>query len=529
MGTKMSQQVNSALMRSYKRAENLDGPLLDDTFVPIPQIGSLLSIPEHHILYGRRGTGKTHTLRRLERQRRLAGAAALYLDLRTIGSEAGLYGDEEIPLPSRATTLLVDVVGAIHEGISDLVIADERFAENLHELGPALDSLGEAATEVKVQGSVETEIAEKEGSQKNQELGAKFNISPSSPGLTGSASRSQSHQSESTRRRVERGHERCHIAFGALGSAFKKVTQALGDQGLWLMLDEWSSLPIELQPYLADMLRRTVFTAGIPVKIGAIEGRSRFAELRSNGNYIGIELSAETTILDIDEYMTFDQGASHAIAFFSELIFRHAACLITAYDDELLYDSADDFVRMAFADNAFTRFVEGSEGLPRDALQIAQRCAAQAIDKPITVSNVNNACTSYFLQSKEGMLSRGALNALGEIIDKCIEAESRVIALRRPIQSQKEVVAELYDQRLIHKRGQGVPLPRKPTGGRYDMFLVDLGCFTELINRGQLRLVDHGLRDRGIVSTDRDRHDLRAGTPGRRAGYALVSTADRWR
>jgi hypothetical protein len=163
MGTNMSEQINSALMRSYKRAENLDGPLLDETFVPIPQINDLLSTPEHHILYGRRGTGKTHTLRRLERRRRLAGAAALYLDLRTIGSETGLYGDEEIPLPSRATTLLVDVVGAIHEGISDLVIADERFAEKMHELGPALDSLGVAATEVSVQGSVETEIAEKEG------------------------------------------------------------------------------------------------------------------------------------------------------------------------------------------------------------------------------------------------------------------------------------------------------------------------------------------------------------------------------
>ena len=43
-----------------------------------------------------------------------------------------------------------------------------------------------------------------------------------------------------------------------------------------------------------------------------------------------------------------------------------------------------------------------------------------------------------------------------------------------------------------------MPLPHNPTRGRYDMFLVDLGCFTELINRGQLRLIDHGLRDRGI-------------------------------
>jgi hypothetical protein len=154
MTIKLSEQINRALMRSYKRAENLEGAVLDDTFVPIYQIDSLLSVPEHHILYGRRGTGKTHTLRRLERQRRLVGGAALYIDLRTVGSEAGIYGDEEIPIPSRATTLLVDVAGAIHEGILDLALSDEDLARNLHELGPALDSLGDAATEVRVQGSV---------------------------------------------------------------------------------------------------------------------------------------------------------------------------------------------------------------------------------------------------------------------------------------------------------------------------------------------------------------------------------------
>lgn len=527
MTTKMGERVNSALMRSYKRAENLDGSLLDDTFVPIPQIDSLLSIPEHHVLYGRRGTGKTHTLRRLERQRLLIGGAALYLDLRTVGSESGLYGDEDIPLASRATTLLVDVVSAIHEGISELVLADERFADKLHDLGPALDSLGEAATEVRVQGTVETEITEREGVQKSRDRGIRIDVSHAAPVISGSAATSTSQQAESARRRVERGQERFHVAFGALGSAFKKVAQALGDHGLWLMLDEWSSLPIELQPYLADMLRRTVFTVGIPVKIGAIERRSRFSERRPNGDYVGIELSAETTVLDIDEYMAFDQGAAHAMSFFSELIFRHAACLITAYDDEPIFDDASEFVRMAFADNAFTRFVEGSEGLPRDALQIAQRCASQAIDRPITISNVNNACTSYFLQSKEGMLSNGALSALGQIIDQCVEAESRVIALRRPIQAQKEVVAELYDQRLIHKRGQGASLPDKPPGDRYDLFLVDLGCFTELINRGKLRLVDHGLRDRGIVSTDRDHRA--AGSAPRRVPYALIPAADRWR
>ena len=62
----INEQINNVLMRVYKRAENLDTSLLEDTFVPIAQVDSMLSMAEHHVLYGRRGTGKTHTLRRLE-------------------------------------------------------------------------------------------------------------------------------------------------------------------------------------------------------------------------------------------------------------------------------------------------------------------------------------------------------------------------------------------------------------------------------------------------------------------------------
>jgi hypothetical protein len=526
-----NEQINNVLMRVYKRAENLDTSLLEDTFVPIVQVDSMLSTAEHHVLYGRRGTGKTHTLRRLEQQRRIKGGAALYLDLRIIGSEGGLYSDQATPLPTRATTLLIDVVTAIHEGLLELALNDERFIANLSELSDALDFLATAATEVRMQGDVEQEITLTTERQDDRKSGLKFTASGSSAGVSASKSRTQSRRAESTQRRLERGQEKYHIVFESLASAFSKVASAFGELGLWLMLDEWSSLPIDLQPYLADMLRRSVFVPGVAVKIGAIERRSRFMEAKpgANGDYIGIELGAEASVIDIDEYLTFEQGAHHAQAFFARLLFRHAGQALKDSDGNHLFECEADFSQAAFANDAFIRFVEGSEGLPRDALEIAQKCASQAIDRPISLAHVNSACTSYFLQSKEGRLSEATGKALREVIRKCVEAESRLIALRRPLQSKNEVVAELYDQRLIHRRGQGVFLPDKPVGEAYDVFLVDLGCFVELISRGQLRLIDHGLRDLGIVSANRNRPDAKSIARERRTGYALIPAASRWR
>lgn len=530
MTARVNEQINNVLMRVYKRAENLDGALLEDTFVPIAQVDSMLSTAEHHVLYGRRGTGKTHTLRRLGQQRLLRGGTALYLDLRIIGSESGLYSDQELSLATRATTLLVDVVNAIHEGLLDLVLSDERFIGDLNAISAALDLLADAASEVQVRGDIEQETTRTSGQADDRKSGFSLSASPTAAGLGITRSRERSGRAESTHRRVERGQERYHIVFETLAAAFGKLTSALGDQGLWLMFDEWSSLPVDLQPYLADMLRRTVFVTGISVKIGAIERRSRFMEPSGpNGEYIGIELGAEASVIDIDEYLTFAQGAHHAQAFFAQLLYRHAGRALAGGDGRALFESEADFIQSAFASDAFTRYVEGSEGLPRDSLEIAQKCASLAIDRQISLPHVNTACTSYFLQSKEGRLSDKAVKALREIVRRCVEAETRRIALRRPTQSQNSIVAELYDQRLIHRREQGVSLPGEQASERFDVFLVDLGCFVERINKGHLRLVDHGLRDLGIVAADGDRPGDRDPDARRRPGYTLVPAASRWR
>ena len=272
------------------------------------------------------------------------------------------------------------------------------------------------------------------------------------------------------------------------------------------------------------MLRRTVFITGISVKIGAIERRSRFMEPSGqNGEYIGIELGAEASVIDIDEYLTFAQGAHYAQAFFARLLYRHAGRALADSDGRPLFGSEADFVQAAFASDAFIRYVEGSEGLPRDSLEIAQKCASLAIDRQISLAHVNTACTSYFLQSKEGRLSDKAVKALREIIRRCVEAETRRIALRRrATQSQNSIVAELYDQRLIHRREQGVSLPGEAASERFDVFLVDLGCFVERINKGHLRLVDDGLRDLGIVAADLDRPGVRDPAARRRPGYGML-------
>ncbi|HTI22829.1 MAG TPA: hypothetical protein VL652_17675 [Kutzneria sp.] len=71
-----------------------------------------------------------------------------------------------------------------------------------------------------------------------------------SAGLRFSAGQRRTVRAES--RLLRTGVERHHVLFGPLGRALRAVTKALRPSRLWLLLDEWSSLPLERQPLLAD-------------------------------------------------------------------------------------------------------------------------------------------------------------------------------------------------------------------------------------------------------------------------------------
>src|SRR6185312_1852413 len=126
-------------------------------------------------------------------------------------------------------------------------------------------------------------------------------------------------------RTVRTGAERVHLNFGSISSAISGLIQVLGIRRLWILIDEWSEIPIDLQPYLADLLRRTVLPVReITLKIAAIDHRSNFVLHQGRGEYIGLELGADITAdLNLDDFLVFDNNQSKATEFFKNLLFRH--------------------------------------------------------------------------------------------------------------------------------------------------------------------------------------------------------------
>lgn len=475
--------INKAIFRLSRRAESSARSKLIQTFVDIDPLFSLLSGVDHQILYGRRGTGKTHVLNYLADNREQSGDAVVVTDLRNIGSSAGLYADASVPLPERATHLLVDTLLSIHSSLYEFFI-DLAEELDLSQSGPALDRLADAITEVKVVGSVET--TKSESHSREQKSGTRFALDMSSnpsAALEGDDHKASNETEQSTISR--KGQEKLYVNFGAVGSAFRDIVSCMKGRHLWVLLDEWSSIPLDLQPYLADLIRRSLFSVqGITVKIAAIEHRSSLMIYRESGDYIGIEVGTDSSAdVNLDDFMVFDNDSSKSQEFFQELLAQHifAAANEMGIKNEIPEDSAQLISETFTEKRALEEFVRSCEGVPRDGINIISLAAQKAVDSKISVSHIRTAANTWYQRDKEKAVSSNgvASDLLHWIIDVVIgERKARAFLLKSDENSQ--LIDSLYDSRVLHILKRSVSSNDQP-GVRYDVYKLDYGCYVNLL------------------------------------------------
>ncbi len=480
----MTSAINNAIFRLPKRAEASARPKLIQTFVDIGPLFSLLSGQDHQILYGRRGTGKTHVLNYLADNREQAGDAVVVTDLRNIGSSAGLYADASVPLHERATRLLVDTLLSIHSSLYEFFVELSEELD-LSRSGPALDRLADAITEVKVVGSVAT--TESESHSREQKINTRFSGKIDAKPSISFGSDNESSSSESTQGTISRsGVEQLYVNFGATGAAFRGVVSCMQGRHLWVLLDEWSSIPLDLQPYLADLIRRSLFSVqGITVKIAAIEHRSILMINRGGGDYIGIETGADASAdVNLDDFMVFDNDSERSQEFYQELLAQHifSAAKDMGIENELP-ETTSQLINEAFTEKrALEEFVRACEGVPRDGINIISLAAQKAIESKISVNHVRVAANTWYQRDKEKAVSSNALagELLHWIIDTVIgERKARAFLLRADETSS--LIDSLYDSRVLHVLKRSISSHDHP-GIRYDVYKLDYGCYVNLLS-----------------------------------------------
>jgi hypothetical protein len=481
----MSSAINSAILQLAKRAETNSREILRKTFVDFGNLSSAISTRDHQIIYGRRGTGKTHAFSYLAEKFKSQKDLAVYIDLRTVGSTGGIYYDSHIRVQERASRLLVDVLSRIYNDLFDEVVSNHIGSEyDQNHLIELLDVFHEQSSKVVVTGQTEVEVKNSRSSE-DIEVAEATAIASLTPSLGGKLTGTNVSKSGEERRERENGIRDYSLNFGGVADALSRVLDYIRVPQMWLLLDEWSSVPVDLQPFLADFIKRCLFPLRkLSVKIAAIEQQSKFRASISGGVTIGIEVGADAAAnLDLDDFMVFDSDAKRSAEFFSNLLYNHLR--VIAEERNLTFPGSPAAVvsEIFTQTTAFQEFVRAAEGVPRDAINLIWMAAQKAGDSRLSVNHVRGAAKTWYLRDKLQAVSvdKHLQDLLHWIIDEVIGArKARAFLVPFGAVGTNEHLSRLFESRMIHVVKRGISSKDQP-GRRFDAVALDYGCYVDLI------------------------------------------------
>lgn len=514
--------TNFAFLRIVKRAEQQDESILQKTFVEFGSILTVVTSVDHQVIFGRRGTGKTHLLTKLKQDRSAENLVTVQVDMRNLGSPGGVYADTSLPISERGTRLLIDLLAAIHGKLIEQAL-DEIKTDNL--LMGALEQFFDAHSTVTVVGETTIESTTSAESAHNAE--AKLGVTASAlPSMSVNLGVSASEKDLVSSKKTVKGKEVLRVNFGKVASALQKVVGQLPKRNLWILIDEWSEVPLDLQPFVAEILKRAVMqVSGVTVKIAAIEHRSKFLSVDSVGGRVGLEIGADAaSALNLDEYMVFENDRTASISFFRKLVYAHVKSALEAENKKIeekikeeeeqrkisgttgnivasliskhvIPRNEDELLSMGFSQGAvFDEVVRACEGVPRDAINILGQAAQVANEKEIVMDGVRQAARKWYQSSKNSAVKAHpqAKALLQWIYDEVIKKRLAKAFLLKD-GTKDDLMDFLYDLRVIHLLRNGISSKDSP-GDRFNVYAIDYGCYVDLVNTATM---PRGLLDVG--------------------------------
>lgn len=474
-------EIHKVLLKFEKRAENKPDDIITSTFVDAEPLLNILQAPLNQVIFGRRGTGKTHALKYCLSSKKEDGELAVYLDIRSIGSNGSYYADDSVDKVERGLRLVNDILVALLDELYPFAIKRIDEGYNAQQITLRIDDLTEAIGRVRLTGSLEVEKEEVTTQRDESHTGLAASVTPSSGKVSAMLNNDKATELRAAKSTRQAGKEKRIIDFSNTQVALDGLLKILGVSRMWLFLDEWSETPRSVQPYLADLLRKTIMPLGlVVVKIAAIEQRSSFVIPGEKGQYVGLELGADIGVeLNLDEFLVFDYDEEKALRFFRELLFKNFNALSDATAPA---SSAAAFTNLIFTEKrAIEEFTRAVEGVPRDALNLTSRIVTKAFGRKAGVDDVRRAALDWYTQDKANVVSSSPelQNALNYIVDEVI-GNRRARAFLFPSNVRHEVIDLLYDARVLHLLKKNVSSREEP-GKRFDVWKIDYGCYVDLI------------------------------------------------
>lgn len=474
---RVSRAVSGIAARSEREP---DVAVLQKTYVEtgiLPQLANY----NNQILYGRRGTGKTHVLQVLGQEfEQDPGSHSTYIDIRLLGS-SHLFTDNTRPLADRCVAVFKDLLGLIQSRLLDIATHPDSDGSGLQEVSDFADFIAKKSVDI-------SKRQVKDTSSEKVKDGFEAGIKGSLSGNVSASLKASDAQERSVAREVAYDEAlRESLVFSEIQQSLNATLAAMKVDHFVLLIDEWTSLPVEIQPYIAEFIRRSFFTSNrVTIKIASLEYRSRFTVNDSSGNIIGFELGADIAAnLDLDDFYVYDRNTEKVVNIFHELLFKH---IVSGMDPSILTEynikDATSFRSRLFTERAtFVELVRAGEGVVRDFLGIFSSAFFKAIttgsSQKIDLHSVEEAARDWYETDKSTALSENLREALHRIIQDVIGTRQTRLFMLSRTDADHPMIQSLFDLRLLHLILRGYSDKENP-GKRYNIYALDYGTYVDL-------------------------------------------------
>lgn len=498
-----------------ERAENLTASdRVADVYVDTALVPTLVPL-KNQVIYGRRGTGKTHLLLRVDQEYRnrfdVSRVLAVYVDGRHIRHTPSSGSDTPpVALLIAYRRLLDEVISALVTllrrelklGFWDKVLPRaERKARSERVLaalallrdrsrfgalepaagGGTLNSNASRTHSKSSHASIDAELRARIAT--GSDTGAK-GLSAGTGVKAGASLSSSQEVADSLRVTYDM---MLVLDFRAIASDLIAVLDDLKTKALVILFDEWSAIPLALQPALADMIRSTLGVGGrVVVKFGCIPFETELSTITSNGDRVGYVLGEEVFVdADLDRLFSAYTDIGSASVFLLSVLHRHLANENVALAQLSLEDALAAFNGQLFKDaKAIGELVRASAGVPRDFLRLFVRAFRSKPDElALDVKRVRDAIHEVFTQEKSP--SFGERDSPERLLfdavfhELCLKAQTPYFFVSTSVASHP-VLRTLWKQRAVHLLQSDYFAFADGAHGVFDIYIMDYGRFVSM-------------------------------------------------
>lgn len=453
----------------------------------------------NNLLKGRRGMGKTHMLKLLEEEldKKLNEDRKLgvFIDLREVKSST--FNNETPATESLECfrRFLLELTNKIYEKLN-LDIGSNKLNRFLLPITKEnrrinkLKNLKKTILKYTNDGKSWSLLDKEDETRTSKKTNSVQGKLSDKPELSPSATREDTIQN--SRKLLRTFH------FLDISNYIKQLLEIAKIEEFFLLIDEWSEIPLDIQPYFAECFKSTFFSIGkCHIKLAMIPYRTQLTIYDNSHNPLGLEGSGELFSIDLDDSLVLDRDKTASEKFFTELLYKQlSACL----EDFKSYENRDGTIKKAFITDLFTNsqvfntLVRASAGIPRDFLLIFIKSHFRHVGRKATrkigVEDIMLGAKEWYNNDKVADIKENStdeyklLNLIAEFVfsfDK-----KRVYFLVHPNVYEYSYLKRLVDLRLLHRIKEMSSSKDNTSGIRYIMMSLDFGGYVELLETKQV-------------------------------------------